>query len=491
LSIATQGDTEIIAVSERKRIELFTGSVKDTKGLIRTAVEPSLSTTTESGTNFGGITGTENGAFAVVTLSSLGSASGSSVQPITPGIPDVGGGPDLGVVSKIPLSGPPTLGALGALPTGELVQFSSNGGVFAQFPDSLLLAGPISAPLRVPPERPFQPASRIGDSSRIPASTDSSTDSSTVSSPGSSTDSSPVSSVLRWLTNPPQSTKQTSVGRTPIQDPGAIASQADGTLVFAENGSGKVRMLRNGNLTVLAGSGRRAPAETRTDATTATFDRLSAVAPHANGGIDFSTSKGLTGIDSVGLVRRNEDPTLASAALTVTSNDETVIVNNRTGLLQRITKSGTFEDLPGTRIVNASQLTAVGERFYVLTGAPSQRVIAVRRGTSEATVTLPADTMPLAFTADETGTLYVLDTQHRLLRLRQETKANRAADEIGTAQKLDGWKLVDTTKVRFADDRYLGSPDTSDPQAMAMAGPGAVAISDAGTDSIVVVRFPQ
>jgi menaquinone-9 beta-reductase len=30
--------------------------------------------------------------------------------------------------------------------------------------DSFLLAGPISAPLRVPPERPFQPASRIGDS---------------------------------------------------------------------------------------------------------------------------------------------------------------------------------------------------------------------------------------------------------------------------------------------------------------------------------------
>jgi hypothetical protein len=29
--------------------------------------------------------------------------------------------------------------------------------------DSFLLAGPISAPLRVPPERPFQPASRIGD----------------------------------------------------------------------------------------------------------------------------------------------------------------------------------------------------------------------------------------------------------------------------------------------------------------------------------------
>jgi hypothetical protein len=28
--------------------------------------------------------------------------------------------------------------------------------------DSFLLAGPISAPLRVPPERPFQPASRIG-----------------------------------------------------------------------------------------------------------------------------------------------------------------------------------------------------------------------------------------------------------------------------------------------------------------------------------------
>ncbi len=252
-------------------------------------------------------------------------------------------------------------------------------------------------------------------------------------------------------------------------------------------------MLRNGNLTVLAGSGRRAPAETRTDATTATFDRLSAIAPHANGGIDFSTSRGLTGIDSVGLVRRNEDPTLAGAALTVTNNDETVIVNNRTGLLQRITKSGTFEDLPGTRIVNASQLTAVGERFYLLSGAPSKRVIAVRRGTSEATVTLPADAIPLAFTADEAGTLYVLDTQHRLLRLRQEIKADGVAstDGVAAAEQLDGWKLLDTTKLRFADDRYLGSPDTSDPQAMAIAGPGAVAISDAGTDSIVVVRFPQ
>jgi uncharacterized protein (TIGR01370 family) len=30
--------------------------------------------------------------------------------------------------------------------------------------DSFILAGPISAPLRVPPERPFRPASRIGDS---------------------------------------------------------------------------------------------------------------------------------------------------------------------------------------------------------------------------------------------------------------------------------------------------------------------------------------
>jgi hypothetical protein len=39
--------------------------------------------------------------------------------------------------------------------------------------DSFLLAGPISAPLRVPPERPFQPASRIGDSSKFVPSPDS------------------------------------------------------------------------------------------------------------------------------------------------------------------------------------------------------------------------------------------------------------------------------------------------------------------------------
>jgi hypothetical protein len=469
LSIARTGDTETIAISERERVELFSGSVKDTKGLTRTAVEPSSGTANESGTNFGGITSTENGAFAVVTLSSLGSDSSRSVpdsapslQAIAPGTPKAASPVAPGVVSKVPLSGPNKLGALGALPTGELVQFSSNGGLFAQFP--------------APPVTVSSTVSATASSTASAEAPDSTT-------PTSST---PVT-VFRWLTNPPQSPKETRVGRTPIQDPGAMASQADGTLVFAENGAGKVRMLRNGNLTVLAGSGRRAPAETRTDATAATFDRLSAVAPHANGGIDFSTPQGLTGIDSVGLVRRNEDPSLAGAALTVTSNDETVVVNNRTGLLQRITKSGTFEDLPGTRIINASQLTAVGERFYVLTGPPSQRAIAVRRGTSEATVTLPADTVPLAFTADETGTLYVLDTQHRLLRLRQGAKSDGEA----TNEKLDGWKLVDTTKVRFADDRYVGSPDSSDPQAMAVAGPGAVAISDAGTDSIVVVRFPQ
>jgi hypothetical protein len=466
LSIATKGNTETIAVSERERVELFSGSVKDAKGLTRTVIEPSSGAANESGTNFGGITSTEDGAFAVVTLSSLDSDAESSLQAIAPGTPKAASTVATRVVSKVPLSGPNKLGALGALPTGELVQFSSNGGLFAQFPaPSVTVAPTVSAT-----------ASSTASSTASAESQDSTT-------PTSSTQ----IAVFRWLTNPPQSPKETRVGRTPIQDPGAIASQADGTLVFAENGAGKVRMLRNGNLTVLAGSGRRAPAETRTDATAAAFDQLSAVAPHANGGIDFSTPQGLTGIDSVGLVRRNEDPTLAGAALTVTSNDETVIVNNRTGLLQRITKSGTFEDLPGTRIINASQLTAVGERFYVLTGPPSQRAIAVRRGTSEATITLPADTVPLAFTADETGTLYVLDTQHRLLRLRQGAKSDGEARN----EKLDGWKLVDTTKVRFADDRYVGSPDSSDPQAMAVAGPGAVAISDAGTDSILVVRFPS
>jgi hypothetical protein len=45
---------------------------------------------------------------------------------------------------------------------------------FVPSPDSFLLAGPISAPLRAPPERPFQPASRIGDFSRFVPGPDSS-----------------------------------------------------------------------------------------------------------------------------------------------------------------------------------------------------------------------------------------------------------------------------------------------------------------------------
>jgi hypothetical protein len=473
LSVSGQSDGESIAVSEREVVEVFEGNITGTKDLTRTERKPRASGSADStgsggnlggnfGRNFGGVVNTENGSFAVVTREELGPDADQLLQSVSPGISNVAVA-STGLVPKVPLSGPVALGALGSLPTGELVQFSANGGLFAQFPFAT----------GAPPSTVLQNAATTASSETSP-----------LSSPVPPRSASPV---FRWLTNPPQSRKETTVGRTSVQDPGALASQADGTLIFAENGAGRVHMLRNGNLTILAGSGRRAPAETRTDATTATFDRISALAPHANGGIDFSTPQGLTGIDSVGLVRRNEDPTLASAALTVTSNDETVIVNNRTGLLQRITKSGTFEDLPGTRIINASQLISVGERFYVLAGPASQRTLAVRRGTSETTISLPAGSVPLTFTADEAGTLYVLDTQHRLLRLRQETKADAPA----TLEKLDGWKVVDTTKLRFTDSRYLGGPDTSDPQAMAVAGPDAVAISDAGTDSVVVVRFSQ
>lgn len=369
---------------------------------------------------------------------------------------------------RVKASGPPPLGALGSLPTGEFVQLSADGALFAQFPASDASATSIS--------------DSVSDSVSTPANSSESVAQTSTKAPTS-----PLPSVFRWLTNPPRAGQETGLGRTPIQDPGAITSQPDGTLVFAENGAGKVRRLRNGNLTVLAGSGRRAPAETRTDATTATFDRVAALASHLDGALEFSTADGLVGIDTVGLVRRSVEPALAGAALAVGSNDETVMVNNRTGLLQRATKSGSFEDLPGTRLVNASQLTAVGDRFYVLSGPKTARTVTIRRGTSEATVPLPSGTDPLAITADAKGTLYVLDTQHRLLRLDQQSDPNALA----APAKLDGWKVIDITKLLFGDERFVGTPDTSEPQAMTVAGPGAIAISDPGTDTIRVIRFPQ
>jgi hypothetical protein len=455
LSISEQDNASTIAVSERSRIELFSGDITSKKPFTRQVIEPEGSTTTESETSFGGITGTENGSFAVLSPTSLnpnGNLAGSSnVETVSPGLPTTA---QPGAVMRGKASGPPALGALGVLPTGEFVQFSANGALFAQFPAS-------------------------------PDSAQTSQQSSSPTAPDSATP--PQKLVVRWLTNPPQTVRESGASRTPILDPGALTSQPDGTLVFAENGAGKVRMLRNGQLSVLAGSGRRAPAETRTDATTATFDPITSLARHANGAIDFSTPSGLTGIDTVGLVRRNVDPALASAPITVGPDDDTVIVNTRTGLLQRLTKAGVFEDLPGTRIVNARQLLAVGDRFYVLSGENETRTVTVRRGTSEATIPLPADATPIAITADSNGVLYVLDTQRRLLRLNQPSEP----DAAGSPEKLDGWKLIDQTKLQFGDERYVGSPDTSDPQAMAVAGPDAIAITDAGTDTVRVIRFPQ
>jgi sugar lactone lactonase YvrE len=480
----TSAGKATIAVSERQRVEVFTGTLGSTKPLERSVGEPALSTAPQSGTSFGGIASAETGSFAVISSVALAPSSKVPLQLVRPGI-QAPARP--GPVSRMSLTGPVPLGALGTLPTGEFVQLSSNGGLFAQFPASTNAASP-TADTR---DSTGDSATDSTPDSAANSTTDSSIVSTSVSAmvsaseePGSPAVSSAPSG-LRWLTNPAQTTQESGVGRTPIHDPGAITSSADGTLVFAENGAGKVRMLRNGHLTVLAGSGRRSPAETRTDATTATFDRLSALAAHANGSIDFSTADGLTGIDTVGLVRRNDDPAVANVAMTVTTNDETVIVNNRTGLLQRITKSGSFEDLPGTRIVNASQLTAAGDRFYVLSGPETARTVTVRRGTSETSVPLPSNANPIAMTADTQGTLYVLDSQHRLLRLNQPTEPGAAAPE-----NLDRWNIVDMTKLRFGDERFVGSPDTAEPQAMAVAGPGAVAISDAGSDTIRVIRFP-
>ncbi len=482
LSISTQGDQQSIAVSERGSVEIFRGDVSGDGPLTRKVVEPTMSTASESGTSFGGIVSTENGAFSVLTGVALNPDADPNLQTVFPGTQT-----EPPRSNNVKPSGPPVLGALGYFPTGEFVQFSANGALFAQFPP-LTVSGSATSQTPDSTNTPTSNTSNTSTNSSTPPSSTAST-ATTASSqgPASTATTAPPLPVVRWLTNPPRATQAVGAGRAPIQDPGAIASQADGTLVFAENGTGKIRLLRNGNLTILAGSGRRSPAETHTDATTATFDHVGSLAPHANGALDFSTLDGFTGIDTVGLVRRIANQDLARAPMTVGPNDETVLVNKRTGLLQRITRSGGFEDLPGTRLVDATQLIAVGDRYYVLSGPVAARIVTVRRGSAEATIPLPNDTVPLAITADANGLLYVLDTQHRLIRLSQKAQSNAPLPP----EQLDDWEVLDTTALQFGDERYVNRPDTSDPQAMAVVGEGAIAISDAGTDTIRVVRFPQ
>lgn len=99
----------------------------------------------------------------------------------------------------------------------------------------------------------------------------------------------------------------------------------------------------------------------------------------------------------------------------------------------------------------------------------------------------------------------MLDTQRKLHRLSQQVARAEESNPKQTSsgvtvpvtptavvvsETLMGWSLIDSTNISFDDDRYVGKPQNANPTSMAMAGSNAVAISDAGTDTIRIIRFP-
>ncbi len=257
-------------------------------------------------------------------------------------------------------------------------------------------------------------------------------------------------------------------------DPLGLTALSDGSVLIADRGGARVRLLAGGQLTNMAGSGRiDGQRNAKANAEQVALDDLHDVISTRDGTVVVANGASLLQIDGMGLARdlavRHGDGRAMSLRSIAQGPDGSIIAVDDLGHLVRVERGDSPESVSSTLLTSPSLATVrVDDRRAIWAVTKDGRLGEVRGDRFVAT-DLPRDLVAVA--SDERGGRLVVVGRDGSVVERERGVWRRLAPATA-----------------LATDRRATEPERSRPTDVVILPDGAVLVSDAGRDAVLVYR---
>ncbi len=256
---------------------------------------------------------------------------------------------------------------------------------------------------------------------------------------------------------------------TPLGGPVSLDAPRDGSVLITDRGGARVRSLRAGVITTVAGNGRRdLPLDPLANATQRTLGALRDAQENRNGSITVVDDGRIVEVDGSGLLRD-------------------IDLQDSTG--QGIGARAVAEDIDGALLVVADDGRLLRVEKFVVSVLAVAPTLARVRITSNGTVLGVTNSGRLVELRGHK--LVEVDTPRDLAIVSVDERGGRLValgrnGEI-VVRRAGGWFRLSPTTSLVAD-RRANRPATPNPTDVAILADGAIIVADAGRDAVLVYR---